>query len=141
MKYILPLFIILPFIEMYFLIKVGSYVGALNTIGLVFLTAIIGFFLIKAQGFKTLLDAREKLQYGELPTEEFLTAIFLLISGIFLVTPGFFTDSIGFLLLVPVIRKTIITFIPNINFNSLFRASNSPNKREDWIEGDFKKED
>jgi UPF0716 protein FxsA len=141
MKYILPLFIILPFIEMYFLIKVGSYVGALNTIGLVFLTAIIGFFLIKAQGFKTLLDAREKLQYGELPTEEFLTAIFLLISGIFLVTPGFFTDSIGFLLLVPVIRKTIITFIPNINFNSHFRANNSPNKREDWIEGDFKKED
>ena len=141
MKYILPLFIILPFIEMYFLIKVGSYVGALNTIGLVFLTAIIGFFLIKAQGFKTLLDAREKLQYGELPTEEFLTAIFLLISGICLVTPGFFTDSIGFLLLVPVIRKTIITFIPNINFNSRFRASTSSNKREDWIEGDFKKED
>ena len=141
MKYILPLFIILPFIEMYFLIKVGSYVGALNTIGLVFLTAIIGVFLIKAQGFKTLLDAREKLQYGELPTEEFLTAIFLLISGICLVTPGFFTDSIGFLLLVPVVRKNIITFIPNMNFNSHFRASNSPNKREDWIEGDFKKED
>lgn len=141
MKYILPFFIILPFIEMYVLIKVGSYVGALNTIGLVFLTAIIGFFLIKAQGFKTLLDAREKLQYGELPTEEFLTAIFLLISGICLVTPGFFTDSIGFLLLVPVIRKTIITFIPNINFNSRFRASTSSNKREDWIEGDFKKED
>jgi UPF0716 protein FxsA len=141
MKYILPLFIILPFIEMYFLIKVGSYIGALNTIGLVFLTAIIGFFLIRAQGFRTLHDARTKLQYGELPAEELLTGIFLLISGICLVTPGFFTDSIGFLLLVPAIRKTILTFIPNANFGSYFTSSKSPNKKEDWIEGEFKKED
>ena len=75
MKYFLPSFIVLPILEMYILIEVGGFIGALNTIGLVLLTALLGLILLRQQGFRTLLNARNKLMQAELPTEELLSLI------------------------------------------------------------------
>ena len=145
MKFVLPIFIILPIIEMYFLIQVGSFIGALSTISLVILTAIIGLMVIKAQGFQALMKAKVKVRNGEMPTEEISTGFFLIISGLFLLTPGFFTDSIGFLFLVPqvrlVIRNLMIFFLPNLFVNPIFSKKNPTSIDDDWIEGEFKKED
>tara|TARA_B110000014_G_scaffold252640_1_gene231178 strand:+ start:1789 stop:2181 length:393 start_codon:yes stop_codon:yes gene_type:complete len=130
---------------MYFLIQVGSFIGALSTISLVILTAIIGLMVIKAQGFQALMKAKVKVRNGEMPTEEISTGFFLIISGLFLLTPGFFTDSIGFLFLVPqvrlVIRNLMMFFLPNLFVNPIFSKKNPTSIDDDWIEGEFKKED
>jgi len=88
MKYLLPTFIVLPILEMYVLIRVGSNIGAFNTILLVLLTALIGFALLRVQGFRTLMNARNKLGMAQLPAEEIITGIFLAIGGALLLTPG-----------------------------------------------------
>lgn len=107
MRYLLLLFIVMPIIEMWVLISVGSSIGAINTIGLVLLTALIGIFLLKEQGFETLWRGREKLQRGHLPAQELIETIILAVSGALLLTPGFVTDAIGFMGLIPVFRRKI----------------------------------
>ena len=111
MKYFLPSFIVLPILEMYILIEVGSFIGALNTIGLVLLTALLGLILLRQQGFRTLLNARNKLMQAELPAEEIVTGIFLAIGGALLLTPGFVTDFIGFMCLLPFTRRLLLSLI------------------------------
>jgi len=108
MKYLLPTFIVLPILEMYVLISVGSNIGAFNTILLVLLTALIGFALLRVQGFRTLINARNKLGMAQLPAEEMITGIFLAIGGALLLTPGFITDLFGLLCLVPVTRRFLL---------------------------------
>ena len=107
MKYLLPTFIVMPILEMYVLIQVGSYIGALETIGLVLLTAVLGLALLRQQGFEAMSSARMKLQQSEIPAEEILTGFFLAIGGVLLITPGFITDAFGFLLLIPNTRTAI----------------------------------
>ena len=107
MRYLLLLFIVMPIIEMWILISVGSSIGAINTIGLVLLTALIGISLLREQGFETLWRGREKLQRGNLPAQELIEAIILAVSGALLLTPGFVTDAIGFMGLIPVFRRKI----------------------------------
>lgn len=97
----LLLFIIMPIVEMTILIKVGTLIGALNTIGLVLLTAVIGAALLRHQGFATLLRANERLNSGELPAREVAEGLILAVGGALLLTPGFVTDTIGFLCLLP----------------------------------------
>ena len=89
MRYLLPTFIVLPIIEMYVLIKVGGNLGALNTVLLVLLTALIGFSLLRVQGFRTLMNAKNKLGMAQLPAEEIISGIFLAIGGALLLTPVF----------------------------------------------------
>ena len=117
MKYFLPSFIVLPILEMYILIEVGSFIGALNTIGLVLLTALLGLILLRQQGFRTLLNARNKLMQAELPAEEIVTGIFLAIGGALLLTPGFVTDFIGFMCLLPFTRRLLMSQIATSFFN------------------------
>tara|TARA_Y100000590_G_scaffold92544_1_gene104616 strand:- start:2995 stop:3375 length:381 start_codon:yes stop_codon:yes gene_type:complete len=125
---------------MYILIKVGGVFGVFNTIALVLLTALIGIALLRHQGFRTLLNARNKIMQSELPAEEIIAGIFLAIGGVLLLTPGFVTDFIGFLFLVPFTRSWFITLIySNFFFSSGFSHQNKREKT-DWIEGDFKKE-
>lgn len=102
------LFIAIPLIEIYFLIKVGSVLGAPMTIFLVVFTALLGAFLLRYQGFYTLQKARLALARGELPTVAMLEGVVLLICGALLLTPGFFTDTIGFLGLIPPLRQKLI---------------------------------
>ena len=95
------LFIVMPIAELAVLIQVGSVIGVLNTVGLVFLTAVIGAWLLRQQGLATLLRANERLNSGELPAKEVAEGLILAVGGAMLLTPGFITDTFGFLCLLP----------------------------------------
>ena len=90
------LFIFIPIIEISIFITIGSNIGILNTIAIILLTALVGIFLVRRQGMSLLFNARQNMMQGVMPTEEIKGGIFLLISGLLLITPGFFTDCIGF---------------------------------------------
>ena len=141
MKYFLPSFIVLPILEMYILIEVGGFIGALNTIGLVLLTALLGLILLRQQGFRTLLNARNKLMQAELPTEEIVTCIFLAVGGALLLTPGFVTDFIGFMCLLPFTRRFLMSFIATSFFDVSGFSNQKEEKQGNWIEGEYKKDE
>ena len=105
------IFICLPAIEIYFMIKVGAEVGALNTIGLVFLTAIIGVYFAKLQGIQTLKSGMLNLYQNKIPLYEVMSGASIALAALLLIVPGFFTDVIGFLLLIPFTRKILFRFI------------------------------
>ncbi|MBD3670265.1 MAG: FxsA family protein [Gammaproteobacteria bacterium] len=102
------LFLVVPLLEIYLLIKIGGIIGALPTVAMVVLTSVVGSVLIRQQGFSTLQRARQGMQGGQLPAMEMLEGVGLLIAGALLLTPGFFTDAVGFLLLVPPLRRRLI---------------------------------
>jgi len=107
------LFITLPLLELYVLIHVGSNIGGFNTIALCLLTAFIGGLLIRWQGMMTLIDAQKHMRAGDLPAEHAFHGILLALAGLLLFIPGFITDSIGFLLLFPPLRRwLILRFLP-----------------------------
>ena len=97
-------FTIIPVLEIYLLIKLGSFLGALNTVIIVILTGIIGAYLAKLEGLHTMTKVREALNRGEMPAEEMLDALLILVAGIVLLTPGFLTDIAGLLILIPQTR-------------------------------------
>ena len=90
------LFIFVPIVEIAIFISIGSNIGVLNTIAIILVTALVGIFLVRRQGMNLLFNAQKNMMQGIMPTEEIKGGIFLLISGLLLVTPGFFTDCIGF---------------------------------------------
>ena len=140
MRYLLPTFIVLPILEMYVLIKVGGNLGALNTVLLVLLTALIGVALLRVQGFRTLMNAKNKLGMAQLPAEEIITGIFLAVGGALLLTLGFITDTFGFLCLVPFTRRILLKLF--LNNLSPFEVVNERKgeAKTDWIEGEFDKD-
>ena len=99
------LFISLPALEVFLLIKIGGQIGALNTVALIFLTAIIGIYFAKLQGIKTLKSGMVNLYQNKIPVYEMMSGASIAIAALLLITPGFFTDSIGFLLLIPFTRR------------------------------------
>ncbi len=105
---LLLLFLLVPVIEIYLLIEVGSIIGALPTIFLVVFTAVVGAALLRWQGFTTFQRVREALARGEVPAIEMMEGVVLLICGALLLTPGFFTDAVGFLCLIPAVRRHFI---------------------------------
>ena len=107
-RFLLLLFLLVPLIEIYFLIQVGEVIGAGWTIFAVVATAVIGAGLLRVQGASTLLRAQSNMQQGTLPAMEMMEGIALAASGMLLVTPGFFTDTFGFILLIPAIRRSLI---------------------------------
>ncbi|MEZ5530234.1 MAG: FxsA family protein [Porticoccaceae bacterium] len=109
MRYLLLLFIVMPILEMWLLITVGQQIGALPTIGLVLLTAVVGLSLLRRQGFDTLFRARSRLDAGELPAMEMAEGLVLALCGALLLTPGFVTDAIGFAGLIPPLRRRIVS--------------------------------
>jgi UPF0716 protein FxsA len=125
---------------MYVLIRVGGSLGAFNTVLLVLLTALIGIALLRVQGFRTLINARNKLGMAQLPTKEIITGIFLAIGGALLLTPGFITDFFGFLCLVPLTRRILLrVFLNNlVPFEVVKEGKNKA--KQDWIEGEFDKD-
>jgi len=108
MRFLFLLFIIMPVAEMWLLITVGTEIGALYTIGLVLLTAVIGLKMLRQQGFDTLWRGQRKLDEGQLPAQEIGEGIVLAVSGALLLTPGFMTDAIGFAGLVSPIRRLLV---------------------------------
>lgn len=101
-------FLVVPLVEIYLLIKVGGLIGALPTVFLVVFTAVLGAFLLRMQGLSTLARVQAALARGELPAMEILEGAVLLVAGALLLTPGFFTDTLGFLALVPNIRRAAL---------------------------------
>ena len=89
-------FLFIPLIEIAIFISIGSEIGILNTIAIILITALVGIFLVRRQGINLLFSAQRNMSQGIMPTEEIKGGIFLLISGLLLITPGFFTDCIGF---------------------------------------------
>ena len=105
---IATIFLVVPIIEIYLLIQVGQVIGAGWTVLLVVLTAVIGVWLLRIQGLSTLTRAQQRLQENELPAREMLEGVALVIAGAFLLTPGFATDTLGFLLLFPPTRLWLV---------------------------------
>ena len=104
-------FTIIPIIEIYLLIEIGSIFGVLTAIVLVILTGFLGAFMARMQGLQTLFRIQESLREGRMPSGELLDALVIVIAGVVLLTPGFLTDSAGFLLLIPTTRNSIISWL------------------------------
>jgi UPF0716 protein FxsA len=105
------LFIVIPLVELYFIIVVGEMIGAFWTVVLVLMTAVIGVNLLRIQGMSTLTRAQRNMELGQVPAMEMMEGVALAIAGVLLITPGFITDSIGFLCLIPASRQAIIKFL------------------------------
>jgi len=108
---LLILFVIVPVTELYILIEVGKRIGSLTTIGLIILTGIIGAYLVKDQGFMILKKIQNDLNEGIIPGDSLIQGAIILAGGIFLLTPGFVTDIIGFIFLIPVSRRVVKKYL------------------------------
>ena len=116
-------FLVVPLVEIWLLIEVGSVIGAIWTVMLVVLTAMIGAALVRAQGLATLSRSQAQLRAGELPALEMFEGVALIVAGALLLTPGFFTDIVGFTLLMPPLRRRLIRTVMERRF---IRPTSSP---------------
>ena len=122
--------ILVPIIEIYLLIKIGSKIGALSTILLIFTTAVVGVYYAKYEGLNTLKSGFVQLSKNEPPSYEILSGAGIAFAALLLIIPGFLTDLIGFLLIFPFTRKMIFK-----KFSKKFK--NEKNLKKNYIEGDF----
>ena len=130
MGLLLLLLVIVPIIEIYLFIKVGSYIGAFNTILLILLTAIIGIMYARYEGFNTLRSGMSQLIKNQMPVYEIISGAALAFAALLLILPGFATDLIGLLLIFPPTRKLFFKKVSN-------NYSDKNNKKQDFINGKF----
>jgi len=138
------LFLVIPIIEVYLLIEVGGKIGAGWTVLLVVLTAVIGVNLLRQQGVSTLMRANQAISQGKVPAMEMMEGIFLAVGGALLITPGFFTDAIGFICLLPFTRRIIIRkLLLNSTVTSSYSVHQETRSHEEsrTIEGEFHRDD
>jgi len=136
--YLLIIFIILPIIEISIFIQVGGFVGTFNTILIIFLTATVGVYFVRQQGFRTFQKITIELQNQQIPVQGMFDGLVILISGILLVTPGFLTDIIGFLGLIPQTRVLLLGIIKNLFLQRYSNAHKQYKKdMDETIDGDF----
>ena len=121
--------ILIPTIEIYLFIKIGSQIGAITTILLIFITAIVGIYYAKYEGLNTLRSGFNQLKQNETPKYEMLSGAAIAFAALLLIIPGFATDLFGFLLIFPLSRKFI--------FNSLLKKINSDNTKKNFIDGEY----
>tara|TARA_A100001011_G_C13619238_1_gene559346 strand:- start:84 stop:503 length:420 start_codon:yes stop_codon:yes gene_type:complete len=100
--------VVLPALEIFLMIKIGAEIGALNTLALIFLTAIIGVYYARIQGIQTLRSGIKRLYENKAPINEILSGASIALAALFLIIPGFFSDLIGFLLLIPISRNILL---------------------------------
>ncbi len=105
------LFTLVPLLELYLLIKVGSHLGAEATILLIVLTGGVGALMARMQGFQVIVQIRERLREGVLPADELLAGGLIVVGGLLLVTPGLLTDVVGLALLLPFVRSRVVVWI------------------------------
>ena len=119
--------LIVPITEIGVFIAVGGNIGPLWTIALVLFTAILGSILLRIEGFRTFAQIRSKLNSGEVPGEELVNGVMILVAGVLLLTPGFITDSIGFALFIPFVRKLFWLFLARrFSISTMNSAYTSP---------------
>ena len=130
MNSILIAVILVPIIEIYLLIKIGSQIGALTTILLIFTTAVVGIYYAKYEGLNTLKSGFIQLSKNEAPTYEMISGAVIAFAALLLIIPGFFTDVWGFLLIFPLTRGFI--------FNLVFKKfKNKKTEKNNFIDGEF----
>ena len=130
MNTVLLTIILIPVIEIYLFIKIGSQIGAFNTISLIFITAIVGIIYARYQGLNTLKSGLSQMIKNELPAYELISGTAIAFAALLLIIPGFATDAFGFLLLFPLTRKLIFGKLSK-NFKD------DRNKKKQFIDGEF----
>ena len=130
MNSILLLIILIPAIEIYLFIKIGSQIGAITTILLIFTTAIIGVYYAKYEGLNTLKSGFNQLSKNKTPTYEMISGAAIAFAALLLIIPGFATDIFGFLIIFPLTRKFFINKFSN-------KYKKKEDKKNNFIEGDF----
>ena len=130
MNSILLIVILVPAIEIYLLIKIGSQIGAITTILLIFTTAVVGIYYAKYEGLNILKSGFTQLSKNEAPTYEMISGAAIAFAALLLIIPGFATDILGFLIIFPISRKIIFN-----NFSKKFK--NKKNEKNNFIDGDF----
>jgi len=134
MTTILLLLISIPLIEIYLFIKIGSYIGAFNTVSLILITAIVGIIYARYEGFNTLRSGISQLIKNEIPVYEIISGAALTFAALLLILPGFATDLMGLILIFPPTRKLILK-----NFSKKYTSKNQ--KKKDYIDGEFEDKD
>ncbi len=129
MNSVLFLIISIPIIEIYLFIKIGSYIGAFNTISLILVTAIIGIIYARYEGFNTLKSGMSQLIKNQIPIYEIISGAVLAFAALLLILPGFATDIIGLLLIFPPTRELLL--------RKVNKKYSNHNKKEDFINGEF----
>ena len=133
MNPILLSILLVPVIEIYLLIKIGSQIGAITTILLIFTTAIVGIYYAKYEGLNTLKSGFVQLSKNQMPTYEMISGAAIALAALLLIIPGFATDVLGFLIIFPITRKLIF-----IKFNNKFKSNkNKYEEKKDFIDGEF----
>ena len=130
MNSILLAIILIPVVEIYLFIKIGSEIGAITTILLIFITAIVGVYYAKYEGLNTLKSGFLQLSKNQTPAYEVISGAAIAIAAVLLIIPGFATDIFGFLLIFPLSRKFIFSKFQN-------KINKKENSKKDFIEGDF----
>ena len=130
----LLLLISIPLIEIYLFIKIGSYIGAFNTVSLILITAIVGIIFARYEGFNTLRSGISQLIKNEIPVYEIISGAALTFAALLLILPGFATDLMGLILIFPPTRKLILK-----NFSKKYTSKNQ--KKKDYIDGEFEDKD
>ena len=133
MNSVLILILSIPLIEIYLFIKIGSSIGAFNTISLILLTAIIGVAYARYEGFNTLRSGMSQLIKNEVPIYEIVSGAALTFAAVLLIIPGFATDFFGLLIIIPVTRKLIFNA-----FSKRFNKKKNNSEKKDFIEGEYK---
>ena len=124
--------ILVPIIEIYLFIKIGSQIGAINTISLIFITAILGIFYARYEGLNTLKSGISQLVKNQVPAYELISGAAIAFAALLLIIPGFATDIIGFLLIIPLTRKLILGKISN-----KVKKKTETKKEKPFIEGEY----
>ena len=130
MNTVLLAVILIPIVEIYLFIKIGSQIGAFSTIFLVFFTAVVGIYYAKYEGINTLKSGMMQIVKNQIPSSELISGAAIAFAAVLLIIPGFATDLIGFLLIIPITRKLILG-----KFNKKFESKKM--KKSDFIEGEF----
>ena len=129
MNTLLLLIVSIPIIEIYLFIKIGSQIGAFNTISLIFITAFFGIIYARYEGFNTLKSGMSQVIKNELPIYEIISGAALAFAALLLILPGFATDFLGLFIIFPPTRKLILKKISN--------KHSQTNKKQDYIDGEF----
>ena len=143
-----PIFVVVTLAEIYVLVSVGQAIGGLSTVLLVVITAFIGSNLLRQQGWSTMAKAQQSMSEGRTPAMEMMEGVVILVSGILLLTPGFLTDALGLLGLMPWSRSYFINHFLEKNAERVFKQRNSvfinrtnssekKSNKDDTIEGEF----
>ena len=132
MNTILLLIIIIPALEIFLFIKIGSQIGAITTVLLIFTTAIVGVYYAKYEGLNTLKAGFAQLSKNEAPAYEILSGAAIAFAALLLIIPGFATDILGFFLIFPITRKLILW-----KFSTKFKKKENETKKSNFIDGEF----